>query len=91
MEAGWLLGFVIGAVVVVIVVIVVLAIIWLASRIRDQAREAVEHLDRARRETEALWELGVTARAAAEMVGASERLIEDAEQRREESSKGGAA
>lgn len=60
---GWYLGFAIGAVVVVIVVVVVSWIIISATRIRDQAGQAVRAIDQAHASTLPLWQLHETNQA----------------------------
>lgn len=54
---GWYLGFAVGAVVVVIVVVVVSWIIVSATRIRDQADQAVRALQSAHATTLPLWQV----------------------------------
>ncbi len=54
---GWYLGLAIGFAVVVVVVVVVAAILTYASRIADQANEAIEAADAAHQSTLGLWDM----------------------------------
>lgn len=69
----WIVGFAIGAVVVVIVVAVVLAITAYATRIRDQVGLIVEALSDAETNTDPLWNVMDTNRAARDILLAAER------------------
>lgn len=64
----WTLGWVVGAAVVVAVVLLVGAIIWLAARVRGQARDIAGALEAARVNTVPLWRLRATRGAASEIV-----------------------
>jgi hypothetical protein len=76
MTGGWTLGFTIGAIVVVVVVLVVLAIVWLATRIRDQTGRAVQQLVRAEAATAPLWEVRTTVTTAEGILAAARRVRE---------------
>ncbi len=60
---GWYLGLAIGFVIVVVVVIVVAVILTYASRIADQAQEAIEAADAAHESTLGLWDMQRTTRS----------------------------
>jgi hypothetical protein len=53
---GWYVGLIIGFAVVLVVVVAVASILTSASRINDQARQAIEAVDLARERTGALWD-----------------------------------
>jgi hypothetical protein len=67
---GWYLGLVVGFAVVLVVVIVVASILTSASRINEQAHEAIDVVDLARERTASMWDTSRIRRNAAGLLDA---------------------
>lgn len=63
MLTGWVIGYAIGVLVVVIVVVLATILILQARKIAAQAAGAVEALERARDNTQGLWEVDTVNRS----------------------------
>jgi flagellar biosynthesis/type III secretory pathway M-ring protein FliF/YscJ len=57
-STGWIIGLVLGVVVVVVAAAIVIAIVMLARKIAQQARTAVQGVEKVREQTEELSGVG---------------------------------
>lgn len=71
---GWYVGLVIGFAVVLVVVVIVSAILTLAAKIREQAKDATRALYDAQANSMALWEVGTTNRTARAILDSARTL-----------------
>lgn len=61
---GWYVGFAVGFAVIVVVVVIVATILNLASKISQQAQDAVEALDDGQANSLPMWDVSATNRIA---------------------------